>query len=133
MTLDPIPAKALGSITSHGESWVGGNGRVGHYRLLGWGLLEAWEDDAACKGAPLELFFGDEAPIGQKSAGRTKRQTQAAKAICKTCPVLNECRKWSLRERVPFGVLGGWTERERLELIEGKPVGPGTRLIRPSS
>lgn len=129
MTPDPIPGRALGSVATHGDSWI--VGRTGHYVLKGFGTLQPWEDLAACKDAPLEWFFGDETPLGTKSRGRTKRQTAQAKEICTSCPVIEECRRWALESRVPFGVLGGMTERERLEAIEGKPVGPGTRYIRP--
>jgi Transcription factor WhiB len=78
-------------------SWMS-NGRVGHYRLTGWGTLMPWEERANCKNTPIELWFGDETPIGEKGRGRTKTQTRAAKAICAVCPVLEECRAWALEE-----------------------------------
>lgn len=92
-----------------------------------------WEERANpnCKNTPIELWFGTETPLGGRGSGRTVSQTRAAKAICAVCPVLEECRAWALESRVPFGILGGMTERERWEAIEGKPVERGTRLIRP--
>jgi WhiB family redox-sensing transcriptional regulator len=129
MTPEPISARSLGSFATHGQSWV--NGRVGHYSLTGWGTLADWESEAACHDTPIEWWFGEEKPFGVKGGGRTPAQTRQAKAICSTCPVLDSCRQWALESRVPFGVLGGMTERERLEAIEGKPVGRGTRRIKP--
>jgi WhiB family transcriptional regulator, redox-sensing transcriptional regulator len=118
------------SFAGHGEGWISGG--VRHYRLTGWGTLMDWEERAACKGAPIELFFGSEgSPRAKKHSGRTKRQTEAAKKICSTCPVISECRSWALEARVPFGILAGMTERERLAVLEGKSAGKGTRLIRP--
>jgi WhiB family redox-sensing transcriptional regulator len=83
-------------------------------RLLGWGPIAEWEADAACQNAPLELFFGDnEDGPNQRARQRTRTQTAQAKAICAACPVISECREWSVVAAIPFGVFGGWTERER--------------------
>ena len=48
-----------------------------------WG----WQDHAACAGA--------------------------AKAICATCPVLEQCREYALSAHEPYGIWGGMTEEER--------------------
>jgi WhiB family redox-sensing transcriptional regulator len=62
----------------------------------------AWRQEAACRGGDLDLFFP---PPGEWSS--------AAKAICRDCPVIAECRAYvdswpSLR-----GVWAGEDERTR--------------------
>ena len=37
----------------------------------------------------------------------------AAKAVCAACPVIEQCRKHSLKVREPYGVWGGLTEDDR--------------------
>nr|WP_241562735.1 WhiB family transcriptional regulator [Streptomyces hoynatensis] len=54
--------------------------------------------DRACRGEPLEIFF-------------EKTNEAKAKAICRTCPVLHECRRDTLGE--PYGVWGGRTAKQR--------------------
>lgn len=61
---------------------------------------EPWTEHAACKGMDPDLFFparGDDC--------------DTARAVCRTCPVMAECREYGMAER--FGVYGGLTERER--------------------
>lgn len=41
-----------------------------------------------------------------------------ALAVCHTCPVEADCRKWALDTRQSFGVLGGTTPDERHRMIE---------------
>lgn len=68
----------------------------------------SWEDRAACRGEPLEVFF----PEG------TDRDSayEQAKSICATCTVREPCLKLS-EQFVPtgdrYGVFGGLTPRER--------------------
>jgi len=66
-----------------------------------------WRLRAACSGEDPELFF----PIG--SSGPALKQTELAKAICRHCPVSEQCRKWSLEAGVEFGIWGGVDEDER--------------------
>jgi WhiB family redox-sensing transcriptional regulator len=40
-----------------------------------------------------------------------------AKSICNRCPVIGECRERALDERIPFGVWGGMSEKERSNLL----------------
>jgi WhiB family redox-sensing transcriptional regulator len=44
------------------------------------------------------------------------RPDRAAKALCRDCPVLQNCRLHALQVREPYGVWGGMTEHEREEL-----------------
>jgi WhiB family redox-sensing transcriptional regulator len=66
---------------------------------------EQWRDDAACRGADLELFF----PISDEAAG-------PAKSICASCPVRDDCLEWALSSRQEDGVFGGMTPSERRRL-----------------
>lgn len=80
----------------------------------------AWQEDAACRGpvsaggidwrrGELHLIFFPE--LGDRDAA-----TQAvtlAKAICRTCPVMRECRTYAIDAREPDGVWGGLDPQER--------------------
>jgi WhiB family redox-sensing transcriptional regulator len=114
---EPILGRTMGSYAPHGYDYNGN--QSAHHRLDGWGMLNAWEERAACKDTPLELWFGDEHPFGIKKS-RTKQQTAQAKAICASCPVLSECRSWALETQIPYGIVGMMTEAERQHLIHGK-------------
>jgi WhiB family transcriptional regulator, redox-sensing transcriptional regulator len=69
-----------------------------------------WSSRAACLGAEPELFF----PIG--TGGAAIDEITAAKAVCATCAVLEDCRDYALRTRQPFGVWGGLDEEQRRAL-----------------
>ncbi len=68
-----------------------------------------WRHQAACLDHSSELFF----PIGNSPAAL--RQTEAAKAVCLGCPVMETCLKWALEAGVS-GVWGGLSEDERRAL-----------------
>lgn len=68
-----------------------------------------WQDRAACKGAPLGLFFGPENERGDAK----KTRESAAKAICAQCPVRSECLEYALSLPERYGVYGGLNEDER--------------------
>lgn len=64
--------------------------------------LGAWTRRAACASADPEVFYpapGD--------------QATAAKAICATCPVVDECLQWALDHDETYGVWGGLSAYER--------------------
>ena len=67
----------------------------------------AWTADAACTGQT-DLFF---APAGERPEARVVREGRA-RAICRNCPVLLECRDWA-RENREYGFWGGESEEER--------------------
>ena len=69
-------------------------------------------DGAACKGAPLDLFFG---PDAEFVTTRQKREA-AAKAICARCPVRLDCLDYALDIDQTYGVWGGLNEDERRAL-----------------
>lgn len=69
-------------------------------------------------------------PFGEAADSRTDRLLEwAAKAVCRSCPVLVECRAWALHHEVA-GVCGGFTEgeRERWRRDVGVEVEPTTTL-----
>lgn len=57
--------------------------------------------------------------IGRPDLMEDTRLTAAALALCRRCPVLQQCRDWalSLPDRAdPGGIAGGMTEEERSRL-----------------
>ena len=75
--------------------------------------LWEWQFEGACRQADPTLFFH---PEGERGAAR-RRRSEAAKDICSTCSVLEQCREQSLRVREPYGVWGGLSEDERTEAL----------------
>jgi hypothetical protein len=53
------------------------------------------------------LFF----PVG--TSGPVLVQTARAKAVCRRCPVMIQCRTWALTTGQAAGVWGGMSEDER--------------------
>lgn len=71
-----------------------------------------WRDASACRGLgeDSELFF----PVGEGHAA--KAQEEQAKAVCRGCPVWQQCLVWALETRQDSGVWGGLSEGERRKL-----------------
>ncbi len=72
-----------------------------------------WMDDAACRGAPLNVFF--------PGVGTNLRAWGIARTLCARCPVLDECRDWNdemehgvISERQMAGFYAGETPDERV-------------------
>ncbi len=63
-----------------------------------------WRTRAACRDEDPELFF----PIG--TTGPALRQIDEAKAVCRTCSVVDECLTWALSSGQDAGVWGGLSE-----------------------
>ncbi|MCX5401491.1 WhiB family transcriptional regulator [Streptomyces sp. NBC_01335] len=72
--------------------------------------MENWRTRAACREEDPDLFF----PIG--STGPALVQTEDAKAVCRTCPVREQCLRWALDNNQDAGVWGGLAEDERRAL-----------------
>ncbi|MFD8626654.1 WhiB family transcriptional regulator [Streptomyces hygroscopicus] len=70
-----------------------------------------WRHQAACRDQDRDLFF----PAGK--TGPYLKQIQRAKAVCQTCPVMQECRAWALDNREMHGIFGGMDETERQKLL----------------
>jgi len=69
--------------------------------------VEEWEQFARCPEFPNVEFF----PEG------TSETAKKAIAVCSRCPVINECLEFSLRTKQRYGVWGGTTSAERLEML----------------
>jgi WhiB family redox-sensing transcriptional regulator len=70
-----------------------------------------WWKHAACAGTDAELFF----PVGDGPA--VGPQVEAAKAVCRDCPVRRDCLEYALSTNVT-GVWGGYAEGERRRIRE---------------
>ena len=64
-----------------------------------------WRDQAACRGADLDLFF----PGRGESA-------EPARQVCARCPVRQPCLEYAITSQIQYGIWGGLSERERREL-----------------
>lgn len=97
-----------------------------------WNTIFDWDDDgwrerAACRHTDAELFF----PTG--STGLADDQIQAAKAVCRSCPVQDPCLRFALKTNQESGVWGGRDEDERRRMRKvwragrARRPGPGQR------
>jgi WhiB family redox-sensing transcriptional regulator len=68
-----------------------------------------WRHKAECRKEDPELFF----PVG--TSGPALAQIVKAKAVCRRCPVSQECLAWALASGQD-GIWGGLTEDERRAL-----------------
>ena len=75
--------------------------------------LWQWQYLGACQDLPSEMFFH---PDGERGPRRRNREN-AAKAICASCPVLQQCRDHALSVQEPYGIWGGLSEDERLMIL----------------
>ena len=66
-----------------------------------------WRHNAVCREEDPELFF----PIG--NTGPALLQIEEAKAVCRRCPVMEQCLQWALESGQDSGVWGGLSEDER--------------------
>ena len=74
------------------------------------GQSMAWLDYAACRDSDPDLFF----PATVGSPGRA--QVEAAKKVCRPCPVKRTCLSRALDYGPEAGIWGGTTEAERRRL-----------------
>ena len=76
-----------------------------------------WQSAAACRGMNSEAFFHPSAE-GRSEGKRTRnRRVDAAKAVCQSCPVIQECLDHALAVREPYGIWGGRSEDERAQML----------------
>ncbi len=71
-----------------------------------------WQLQGKCRGAAAELFFPDDHATTER-----RRHENAAKSLCRQCPVLQQCRDHALRTPEPHGIWGAMTARERARLL----------------
>lgn len=72
--------------------------------------MRDWRNDGACRDEDPELFF----PVG--STGSALLQAEEAKAVCRRCPVVQQCLEWAMETHQDIGVWGGLGEGERRTL-----------------
>ena len=51
-------------------------------------------------------------PENERGPSRVRREMRA-KAVCAGCPVVENCLRWALAAREPYGVWGGMSTEER--------------------
>lgn len=66
----------------------------------------SWQEQAACSGLPSEVFFPD----------RSANITAGARRVCAACPVSGECLSYALGNGEWYGIWGGLSVDQRLEL-----------------
>jgi WhiB family transcriptional regulator, redox-sensing transcriptional regulator len=71
-----------------------------------------WRTLGACRTEDPDLFH----PAGK--TGPYLVQIRQAKAVCRTCPVVQQCLDWALDNREMNGVVGGMDEDERRRLLK---------------
>lgn len=82
-----------------------------------------WVKQGACREDPEAMF-----------PGTNDADIEAAKAICRSCPVIQQCGQWALATRESTGVLGGMSEAQRRNLLRqrGRGKGRGPKKAVPS-
>lgn len=68
-----------------------------------------WQMQGACRGMDSAFFFH---PEGERGPARASREIRA-KQVCRSCPVVEQCRRHALSAHEPYGVWGGLSESER--------------------
>ena len=65
-----------------------------------------WQDQAACRGADVELFFSIE-------------EDEQARALeyCRSCPVRDACLETAVTNQEMYGIWGGMVEGDRRRII----------------
>lgn len=79
--------------------------------------------DAACATVDPDLFF----PEGKDHVQKTRE----AKAVCSTCPIVENCLEVAMKNGEKFGIWGGATTKER-EYLRRRPhqLGNHIRVLR---
>lgn len=70
-----------------------------------------WRSHAGCRSVPREVFF----PVNTRI---TSQETRAALAICRLCPVREQCLASAIDNREYYGIWGGTTEVMRRPMID---------------
>lgn len=72
----------------------------------------SWMARGACADHPTDLWFPLE-PSGRHGGNVGRTEAAKAKAVCATCPVVDECATYAIANREEYGVWGGLDEAER--------------------
>jgi WhiB family redox-sensing transcriptional regulator len=81
-----------------------------------WGLstdpdAEEWMAAGLCAQTDPDAFFPEKGG-----------STREAKAVCRRCPVIDECLTYAIEHDERFGIWGGYSERERRRIKRGERV-----------
>jgi WhiB family transcriptional regulator, redox-sensing transcriptional regulator len=68
-----------------------------------------WHERGLCLHEAPDLF----SPIGTINSGQALLQTDEARAVCRRCPVTEQCLAWAVDAGPVEGIWGGTTEGER--------------------
>lgn len=66
-----------------------------------------WRGRALCRDGDPELFF----PVG--TTGPALEQAERARAVCRRCPLIDQCLRWALSTGQSCGIWGGLDADER--------------------
>ena len=72
-----------------------------------------WQMQGLCRGVDSSMFFH---PDGERGRARAQREMRA-KEMCRSCPVIAQCRSHALAVGEPYGIWGGVSESERLSAL----------------
>lgn len=86
------------------------------YLTLAKAIAEA-DENPPCQTTDPEAWFGDHGDWAT---------TRAAKKLCATCPVINECATYAIAAFESHGIWGGLTAKERQQIRAGKRGRPKT-------
>lgn len=81
-------------------------------RALGDRAQWVWQDLAACRDEPLWRFFGRPG----ESKDQQRNREEAAARVCEGCSVIAECLDRALTKPERYGVWGGTTPAERVQI-----------------
>jgi len=70
---------------------------------------QPWRAEAACRDYPTDLFF---ATTGHASIAAARD----ARAVCRRCPVREECLAYAMSDPDIYGIWGGLTRLQRVKL-----------------
>ena len=82
---------------------------------------EGWRDQAACRHTDPNLFF----PAG--TTGLAVENIEAAKDVCRSCPVQDACLRFAFETNQEAGIWGGTDEDERRRLSRSWRAGRQAR------
>lgn len=69
--------------------------------------MPAWQEHAFCRGRT-DLFYA----VNDERASTRRKREDRARALCRSCPVVDECRDWARVNR-EFGLWGAEDEEQR--------------------
>lgn len=85
-----------------------------------------WQLRAACRQMDSEVFFH---PDRERGPARAEREARA-KAVCRSCPVIRQCRTHALAVREPYGIWGGLSRLDRDLITASATIFPVERRAR---